>query len=337
MAPPVRVLSTRNLPKALQDRIRAVSPRIELDVRPAQRAEDIQGAFETAEVLYTGGVLPAPDAAPKLKWIQFYFAGLDQVAGQPALQRDIAITTTSGIHVPQMTEYVLMMMLAFAHHLPQILDLQRRVEWPKGRRELLLPTELRGLTVGLVGYGSIAREMARLCHALGMTVLATKRNAMDLTDSGYTLPGTGDPDGSMLRRLYPPQALKSMLAQCDFVVLTLPLTPATRGLFSGPELRAMKPTAILINVSRGGVVDEPALVEALREARIGGAALDVFLEEPLPDSSPLWKMPNVIVSPHISGASAHYDERAVDLFADNLRRYLSGQPLLNLVNRERGY
>lgn len=337
MPSPVRVLVIKNLAKNLQDKIRAVSPRIELEVRPAQRPEDILGAFESAEVLYTSALLPPPEAAPKLKWIQFHFAGFDHVASHPLLAGDIAITTTSGIHVTPMAEYVLVMMLAFGHHLPQLLDLQRRSEWPKGKRDQFLPSELRGATVGLVGYGSVAREVARLCHTFGMTVLATKRNAMDLTDPGYTPPGTGDPDGSMLRRLYPPQALKPMLGLCDYVVLTVPLTPATRGLIGAAEIRAMKPTAVLINVSRGSIVDEPALIEALRENRVGGAALDVFAEEPLPESSPLWKLPNVILTPHISGTSPHYDERAIDLFADNLRRYLTGQPLLNLVNKERGY
>lgn len=337
MAPPVRVLVTRTLSKALQDKLRALSPRIELDVRPAQRVEDIPGAFDAVEVLYGSTALPAVEAAPKLRWIQLHSAGVDHLVGHPLLATDVMVTTTSGIHATGMAEYVMAVLLAFGRRLLPLLDLQRRAEWPKGRRDTLLPMELRGSTLGIVGYGSIGREVARLASTFGMNLLATKRNAMDPADTGYRLPNAGDPDGSLLRRLYPPQALKSMLSECDAVVVAVPLTPETHGMVGAAELRAMKPTAVLINVSRGAVVDETALIEALRDGRIAGAALDVFAEEPLPESSPLWKNPNVIITPHLAGASPQYDELAVELFADNLHRYLAGQPLLNRVDPGRGY
>jgi phosphoglycerate dehydrogenase-like enzyme len=149
--------------------------------------------------------------------------------------------------------------------------------------------------------------------------------------------GLGDPQGDLFQRLYPVQALKSMLHQCDFIIVTVPLTPDTRGLVGVEELGAAKSTAYLIDTSRGGVVDHAAMVAALEERRLAGAALDVFPEEPLSPDSPLWHMPNVIVTPHISGSSLYYNERAVTLFAENLNRYLAGLPLFNRFDPAAGY
>jgi phosphoglycerate dehydrogenase-like enzyme len=191
--------------------------------------------------------------------------------------------------------------------------------------------------VGIVGYGSIGRQVARQLYSFGSTVLATKRDARQPADSGYSPDGWGDPRGEFVHRLYPAEALRSMLKACDFVVVTVPLTPQTRNLIGAEELAAMRPTACLVDVSRGGVVNHPALIAALRDRRIAGAALDVFPEEPLPEDSPLWKMGSVILTPHISGNTPHYDERAVELFAENLRRHISGQPLLNRISVEQGY
>jgi phosphoglycerate dehydrogenase-like enzyme len=156
-------------------------------------------------------------------------------------------------------------------------------------------------------------------------------------DSGYTPEGMGDPNGDLVHRLYPAQAIKSMLKDCDFVVISIPLSEKTRGLINAEVLAACKPTAYLIDVSRGGIVEHGALIKALNDHRLAGAALDVFPEEPLPPKSPLWGMPNVIITPHIAGISAHYDERAVALFAENLSRYIADLPLYNIFNLQRGY
>jgi phosphoglycerate dehydrogenase-like enzyme len=206
------------------------------------------------------------------------------------------------------------------------------------RQGQFTPLELRGRTLGIVGYGSIGREIARLGETFGMTVLATKRDVKHPAEEGYLIEKTlGDPQAQIVDRLYPPQALHSMVRECDFVVITVPLTGETRHIFSAAALAAMKPTAVLVNVSRGAVVDEKALVEALKYGGIAGAALDVFEQEPLPPDSPLWDLPNVILSPHIAGVSHQYDARAARLFAQNLTRYLDGKPLLNVVNRDLGY
>ncbi len=200
-----------------------------------------------------------------------------------------------------------------------------------------MPTELRGQTLGIIGYGSIGRELARLAKAFGMTILVTKRDARQTKDTGYVLPDTGDPDGDLPTRIYPGEATRSMVAQCDYIVNTLPDTAKTHHLFNEEMFRTMKPSAFFINIGRGGTVNEKDLVRALKKGWIGGAGLDVFEEEPLPNESPLWQLDNVILTPHTSGFTSLYDERATDLFAENLRRYLQGKPLLNLVNRETGY
>jgi phosphoglycerate dehydrogenase-like enzyme len=170
-----------------------------------------------------------------------------------------------------------------------------------------------------------------------MTILASKRDARHLEDNGYILPGVGDPHGNLPDRIYPGEATRSMLAECDFIVNTLPDTPQTHHLFNETMFRAMKPASFFVNVGRGGTVNEQDLIRALKKGWIGGAGLDVFETEPLPESSPLWQLENVILTPHVSGFTPEYDDRATDLFAENLRRYLRGKPLLNLVNRERGY
>jgi len=335
----INVLVTIPFPDRLKNILSAVSSRLEITVRKARSADDIPvELWRQTDVLYSGGILPAPEQAPNLRWIQFHFAGIDHQVNSPILQQPgIIATTLSGAHAPQMGEYVLMMMLALGHKLPDMLALKDKPDWPRDRFQRFLPTELRGCTVGIVGYGSIGREVTRLLQPFGVTVLAAKRNAMQPQDSGYTLEGLGDPAGDLPRRIYPFQALKSMIAECDFLVVAVPLTPETNGLIGVEELEAMKPGTFLIDVSRGSVIDHIALIRALKDKKIAGAALDVFPEEPLPKDSPLWKFPNVILSPHIAGLSPDYDQRAVALFAENLRRFLSGEPLHNQVDIVRHY
>jgi phosphoglycerate dehydrogenase-like enzyme len=200
-----------------------------------------------------------------------------------------------------------------------------------------MPRELRGSTVGIAGYGSVGRQIARLLQPFGVSILAAKRDVMHPEDTGYTQDGLGDPGGDFFQRLYPVQAIGSMLRECDYLVVTLPHTPETHGLIGAAELAALRPGAALVDISRGGVVDQGALIQALQDRRLAGAALDVFAEEPLPANSALWKMPNVIISPHIAGNSPSYNERAVELFAENLHRFLAGLPLYNRFDAQKGY
>jgi phosphoglycerate dehydrogenase-like enzyme len=211
-------------------------------------------------------------------------------------------------------------MLMFAKGAPGFLRAQARHEWLR-----YMPKELLGATVGIVGMGHIGEEVARLAKAFGCRIVATRRSVQAATRD------------ALADELLPASELHRLLEVSDYVVLAVPLTPETHGMIGGAELRAMKPDAVLVNIARGAVVDEPALVEALRERLIAGAALDVFEREPLPEDSPLWELDNVIISPHISGGTEIYNQRAVDIFADNLRRYLAGEPLRNVVDPARGY
>ena len=183
------------------------------------------------------------------------------------------------------------MMLTLSHKVPALLAYQKKAEWAKDRFERFTPFELRGKTVGIIGYGSIGRQVARLLQPFGVKVLATKRDAMRPTDSGYTPEELGDPNGDLVHRLYPAPALRSMVKECDFIIVTVPLTPQTVNLIDEELLSALRPGAFLIDVSRGGVINHPALINALKTGKLAGAALDVFPEEPLPNSSPLWQLP----------------------------------------------
>jgi phosphoglycerate dehydrogenase-like enzyme len=335
----VEVLITIPFEEHLLNQLINVSPQLSITVFRAHKPEEIPPEILTrTEVLYTHRILPLPEQAPALRWIQFHWAGVDHALDAPILKTPgILGTHLSGASASQLAEFALTMMLALGHHMPDLSALQQKAEWPAERWERFSPLELRDCTVGIVGYGSIGRQIARLLYGFGAKVLAAKRDAMHPEDNGYTPEGLGDPNGDYVLRLYPPQALQSMLKECDFVVVTVPLTPGTRGLLGPTELAAFKPTSYLIDIGRGGVVDQAALIAALRDHKLAGAALDVFPEEPLPADNPLWKLPNVIISPHIAGYSAAYDERAVALFAENLTRYLAGLPLYNQIDLSKGY
>lgn len=341
MSTPVHIVLTTRISRETQLRIQEVSSRVRLYVYNAEEAKDIpKRLWEKAEVLYSGDIVPPPDTETALKWIQSPYAGVDNFLKQPFFQThpSVILTSSSGIHASVIAEHVFGMMLALGRHLVPMLEHQSRKEWSPERYRLFLPHELRGATLGILGYGSIGREVARLGTAWGMTVLATKRHLKDTSDQGFTLgEDIGDKEGEWADRLYPPEATAFMVKECDFVVITLPLTENTRNLFSREMIGAMKPTAYLINVGRGGILDEVALGEALQEGRIAGAALDVFAEEPLPPQNPLWTAPNLIITPHIAGNMPAYFDKATLVFEENLRRYLKGQPLLNVVDLKQGY
>lgn len=294
--------------------------------------------WQQVEVLYTLQAFPTVQQAPHLRWIQLHSAGSNQATNHSIGQTDVIITNASGVHAIPMAEYVIAVMLSLQHRVPQMVDYQRRAEWPDWPTSLRTfnPQEAWGQTIGIVGYGSIGRQVARLATGLGMRVLAMQYGSQR-RDEGFVLPGTGDPDGSLPSAYVSPADLHQLLAESDVVVLALPLTPATTRLIDAAALAAMRPHAILINVGRGATVDEDALVAALGEGRIGGAGLDVYVQEPLPASSPLWHAPNTLLSPHISGTHPLYAHRVGLLFDENMRRYRSGLPLLNVVDRARGY
>jgi phosphoglycerate dehydrogenase-like enzyme len=336
---PINVLIAHPFPAEFIEKLANVSPRLKI-AQYDPDAEDAAAHIEEAHVYYTSGYLPLPEDAPNLKWVQLHSAGFDSIHAQPLYtDTDVIFTSISGVHAVNMAEYTLAQMLAFSHHLLHMFEDKEAVRWVDNdhKWERFVPIELRGKTLGIVGYGSIGREIARLSQAFGMTVLAVKRDLRSLDDRSFALPDTGDPEAVIPDRIYPPEALKSFLGECDFVVMTVPLTVKTRHMIDAAALAAMKQGSILINIARGDVVDEPALIEALESGHLGGAGLDVFSHEPLPEDSPLWQMPNVIISPHIAGATPFYDDRATDLFAENLRRFAAGEELINAVDRTLGY
>ncbi len=333
-----RVLITASFPNELLDKIRSVSNRLE--VEQIQNADRHWPADKTteAEIIYAMGDAPPPDLAPNLRWVQTHWAGVDHMVNKPIWNSGIVLTTASGVHTTNIAQYVFTQLLYWSGRVSRWRYYQARSEWPRDRWEKFVPQEMRGATLGILGYGSIGREIARIGKVgFGLRVLATKRNARRLEDEGYRLTGTGDPSGEMVDRIYPTEATRSMLGECDFVVVTLPLTPDTHHFINEDLLRAMKPDAYLVNIGRGQVVHESDLIKALKKGWIGGAGLDVFETEPLPADSPLWQMENVLITPHVSGFTPFYDARATDIFVENLRRYLAGEPLLNVVNRELGY
>lgn len=335
----VELLITIPLTDELTAEIQAVSEFLNITHLPVNEPAEIPDeVWAKTEILYTMHVLPEPAQAPNLRWVQSYLAGVDKVIDHPMLAPEkVMFTSMSGANAPQVAEHALTMMLALGHHLPGFGRLQREKIWMPDKGREYVPREIRNSTVGLVGYGSIGRQIARLVTGMGAKVLAIKRDAMTPIHYGYSAEGVGDPEGDLFTRLYPPEAMRSMVAECDFVVICVPKTSQTIGIVAADQIASMKNSAFLVDVSRGCVVDHAALIAALQENRLAGAALDVFPEEPLPEDSELWLMPNVIITPHVSGFSPEYSQRANKLMTENLARYLSGQVLLNLVKLEREY
>jgi len=332
MSRTIHVLSVQNLNEDQLQRLRSISPQLHIEQRSGSPEEMLT---PETEVLYGSSGRFNLQKASSLRWVQVDSAGVNHLHNTPLWHSDITITSANGIHAIQIAEHVLMGLLALGHHLPQMQRLQQAHQW--GHHNFQPPFELRGATLGIVGYGAIGREVARLASAFGMRILATKQPGRPTTFDGWTSANTGDPTGSLPERYYSLEELSVMLAESDAVVLAVPLTERTRHVIGSDELAVMPPHALLVNIGRGALIDQEALIKALQEGRIGGAALDVTDPEPLPPESPLWNIDNVIITPHVSGGSAHYNDRVVELFTENLRRYLHDEPLLNIVQRELGY
>ncbi len=307
--------------------IAAVSPRVKVtdvtDLFNAEKRGDSTTKEEfdalLAETEILTGFRPPKNViarAPKLKWFQSMLAGVDDFLTDDIRQSPVILTHTS--HASSIGEVVFEMMLMFVKQAPLYFRLKQEKQWKR-----FMPTMLRSKTVGIVGLGSTGQEVARLAKAFSMRVVATRRSAKRAT--------------RYVDLMLPREQLPRLLSESDFVVLTLPLTPETNKLIGEKELRTMKPTAYLINVARGKIVDDEALIRALDEHWIAGAGIDAFTTEPLPADSKLWELPNVILSPHIAGVMEDISIKATELFCENLRRYLSGQKLLNVVNKKRGY
>ena len=318
------------------ERLKQVSPDLTIEHRPSLSPQD--ALWQEVEILYGfPWKMPKPEQAPKLRWIQLYSAGADRLVDGPLFQTDIMITTASGVHAINIAEYVFTMIQAWYRKLPQLLVWKQGKEWSKDKESTESSIdELHGKTIGIVGYGSIGRQIARLAQAYGMRILAMQHSD-NHKDTGYQFPNVGDSEGTLPERYYTFDQLHNMVKECDVVVAAVPLTTETKAMFNAKAFEAMKDSAFFVNIARGDVCDEAALISALEQKRIAGAALDVFQQEPLPSTSPLWDLPNVLMSPHDSGVTPNYNERAATIFEENLRRYLAGESLYNTVDRKRGY
>lgn len=336
----IRIVSARALTANQLALLHAATPRAEITQLAGGTNAEIERALTSeVEVLFTGPGDFSITHAVGLKWVQTEAAGVDHLLGTEIWHSAIMLTSANGAHTPHMPEFVLGVMLAHMHKLPLTIEYQRRRVWGSGEhRSLFTPNELHGRTLGIIGYGAIGREIARLAKAFGMRVLATRRSASSSPQyAGYTAPGTGDPTGALPDQYFTLDHLHELLGQSEIVVLVVPLYAGTRNLIGAAELAAMQPDALLINIGRGGLIDQAALIDALQRQAISGAVLDVTDPEPLPFDHPLWGTAGVWITPHIAGLSAAYSDNVVRIFAENLRRYANGEPLLNLVSRDLGY
>ncbi len=320
---PIVVALSENLRGPDAEAVQAVSPRVKIAwVSPAGEPRD---DVSEAQVLFRGGgmmprglrrLLPQ---MPHLRWIHTMGAGVDGDLTPEVVQSDVLLSRTRGLHCIPVSEWVLMQILAVSKRLPELVLAQERHEWKK----VEVPVSLVGRTIGIVGYGEIGHCVNARARGFGFRVIGTRRHPRPTPE---------------LDAVYPADQLDRLLAEADYVVVLTPLTAETRGLIGAAQLRQMKPTAWLINVARGEVVDEAALIEALRGGRIAGAALDVFAQEPLPPDSPLWSLPNVLITPHSGGVSfPRFHQEIMAQFVDNLGRYVRGEPLANLVDKQAGY
>lgn len=305
---------------ALRPRVLEIDPTLEIVAVTREGETDCDCAAAEALLRWemSGRVVDElVSRMPRLRWLHTPSAGVDHLLKPALVRHPLVLTNSAGVHAIPIAEHVLTMVLTVAKHVPEYLANQRQRAWQRP-----LTVELYGATLGIVGTGHIGQEVARRAQGLGMRVIGTRRQA------GPT---------PFIDTIYPHEQLLEMLSLAAYVVITCPLTPETTGLIGTAELQAMTRTAWLINVARGHIVQEAALLQALREGTIAGACLDVFAEEPLPPESPFWELPNVIVTPHNSWSSPQTRGRAIELYLENLRRFVQGEPLLNVVDKNLGY
>ncbi|WP_457101897.1 D-2-hydroxyacid dehydrogenase [Microbacterium sp. P5_E9] len=290
------------------------------------------------DLLHTSEWFPEAAQVPALRCVQLDTSGVDHVRRTSLWDTDIPIATLGGIAPVPMAEYAMMTILELAHRMPLIQQLRDGREWPTNadRLERLTPRQLAGATVGIVGYGRIGREISRLASAFGMRVLGLKRTVSDAAASGKFDTGRRSPDEDPTE-LFGMDRLDDVLAQSDILVVVVPLTELTRGMLGAAQLDRLPHGALVVNIARGGILDEAALLERLRDGRIAAAALDVFDDEPLPATSAWWSEPNTLVTPHVAGLAPQYHAQTLDLVVENLTRLAEGRPVLNEVDRVSGY
>jgi len=316
-----KVLTNVRYSGSLWDQLEAACAPAQVVRAGANDLKALRDGLKDADVAILQILLPPEEIkGPNLRWLHITHAGVDRVARPEIIERGIRVSGSAGYSVETLAEHALFFMLSLTYRSADLLESQRRSAWEKAGRENL--RSLYGATVGIIGLGYIGQALAVRCSALGMRVVGYRRSSgsVPAVDHVYC---TKDEAG-----------LDDLLAEADYVVLALPLTNASRNLINARTLKLMKRSAYLINIARGGVVDETALIETLNAGDIAGAGLDVFCQEPLPADSPLWALPNVLITPHTSPKERDRDQRAVDLICENIRRYRSGDPLRNEMTED---
>ena len=304
------------------EQIRAAAPEADIIVikDSKKKTDEKLARCADTEIFFGTDIKEWIKSLPDLKWVQVAIAGVDWILADPDIaESDVAITNASGVHAIPVSEHVLAIMLSFCRNMNVHFKDQMNRKW----RHLPEYRELSGSTMGVIGFGKIGEKIAETAKALGIRVLGLRRNPNRAS--------------SFVDRMFGPDQLLEMLPACDWVVISAAATKETDGMIGATELSSMKKSAYIINIARGALIKEDELIKALREGRIAGAGLDVFEKEPLEESSPLWELPNVIITPHIAAGTPYYVDRLVDIFCDNIRCYYRGKPLINLVDRKLGY
>ena len=294
---------------------KALQPKFsEVSIHSATKEEEIGDVIEKIDILLTLGISEGLlKKASKLQWIQCIASGVDQIVNLPSLRREVIVTSAKGIHGPQVSEMAFLLMLALNRNFPQMVRNQDQKIWERWPAKLLYQKK-----VGILGVGVIGEEIARKCKAFGMTVFGIRRTKKQVDAVDY---------------LYGPEELLQVIKEVDYFIIAAPYTPETKKMVGAKELSSMKPTAFLINIGRGEIVDEDALLYVLKNGKIAGAALDAFCEEPLPKDHPFWGVKNLIITPHVGGVSDIYVEQVLSIAEENLRRFLQGERrnLINLI------
>ncbi|HYA44192.1 MAG TPA: D-2-hydroxyacid dehydrogenase, partial [Acidimicrobiales bacterium] len=329
------VLSNPFAPLDVEGLRRALGPDFDLQALDGTDQRAVDDAMGTDVVALLAQERPSDwSAAPQLRWMQTLSAGVEHLVPAEGWPTNVTLTNARGVYATAIGQYVLGAMLRIAEHMDARNAVQAARRWPENGAAYA-GRSLRGARLVLVGYGGGGREIARLGAAVGMRIRAVEAHPERRVDNSFRVSGTGDPDGSLPEDIVPLAHLRETVADADFVTITVPLTVESRHLIDSSVLAAMPPDAWLINVSRGAVVDQAALIKTLDEGRIGGAVLDVFEEEPLPADSPLWYLKGVVLTPHVAGW--HAGDALQQLLEENLARFAGGRPVINAVDPARGY
>lgn len=330
-------LCTLPLPDAWFDELSTRMPDVDIQrLVPGQVADP--DVLSRVDLLHTSEWFPGASEVPNLRCVQLDTSGVDHLRQTSLWDSGVAISTLGGIAPVPMAEYALMSILELAHRMPLIEQVRAERRWPSNaeRLERFTPRQLAGSTVGIIGYGRIGREISRLASSFGMNVLGLRRGSG--ADPAVNKFDTGRPGLSRDRaEIFSMDRLYDVLQRSEILVVVVPLTELSRGMIGPRELDALPPGAFVVNIARGGIVDETALIERLRDGRIDGVALDVFDDEPLSIDSPWWSEPRALVTPHVAGLSPRYHAQTLDLVVENLTRLADGRPLMNEVDRASGY